>query len=78
MCIIIIIIIIIIINIINIIIKELVITKKDKDFKKSIKCWICDNGYVDGDVKMRENCRITGKYRDSAHRDCNYQFRIKS
>ena len=37
-----------------------------------------DLWYVDGDVKMRENCRITGKYGDSAHRDYNYQFRIKS
>ena len=35
--------------------KELVINKKDnKDFKKSTKCWISDNDYVDGDVKVRK------------------------
>ena len=31
--------------------KELVMTKEDnKDFKNSIKCWICDNDYVDTEV----------------------------
>ena len=38
---------------------KLVITKKDnKDFKNSTKCWICDNGYVNGDVKVRSFCHI--------------------
>ena len=41
----------------------------DDDFEKSAKCWICDNVYVD-DVKVRDHCHITGKYRGSAHRDC--------
>ena len=46
--------------------KELVITKKDnKNFKNSTKCSICDKEYVDNDAKARENCHITGKYRDS-------------
>ena len=32
--------------------KELAMTKKDNgDFEKSIKCWICDSAYVDGDAK---------------------------
>ena len=40
--------------------KELVITKKDnEDFKNFTKCWICDNVYVEGDVKVRDNCHIT-------------------
>ena len=33
------------------------------------KCWICDNGYADGDIKVRDNCQVTGKYRGSAYRD---------
>ena len=32
------------------------------DFKCSTKCWICDNAYVDGDVKVRDNCHVTGKH----------------
>ena len=32
--------------------------KDDEDFKNSTKCWICDNVYVDGDVKVRGHCHI--------------------
>ena len=47
-------------------------TEKDNvDFKNSTKCWICDNTYVDGDVKIRDYCLITRKYRSPVHRDCN-------
>ena len=52
--------------------KEVVVTKEDNEFfKSSIKCQICDNGYIGNDVKVRNHCRIAGKYRGSAHRDCN-------
>ena len=37
-------------------------TKKNKeDFENSTKCWIFDNNYVDGDVKVRDDFHITGK-----------------
>ena len=36
--------------------------------ENSTKCWICDNDYIDGDVKVRDHCHIIGKYRFSAHR----------
>ena len=51
--------------------KELVMTKDNEDFENATKCWICDNFYFDGDVEVRDHCHITGKYRGSAHRDCN-------
>ena len=57
--------------------KELVMTKEDnEDFKSSTKCWICDNDYIDTDVKVRDHCHIFGKYRDSAHRDCNINLKL--
>ena len=31
----------------------------------------CENDYVDNDIEVRDHCHITGKYRGSAHRDCN-------
>ena len=50
-------------------------TKEDnEDFKKSAKYWICDNSYVDNDVKVRDHCHITGKYRGCAYRGCNINF----
>ena len=34
--------------------KELVMTKEGhEDFENSNKCWVCDNVYVNGDVKVR-------------------------
>ena len=52
--------------------KELVMTKEDnEDFKNSTKFWIFNNDYIDSDVKVRDHCHITGKYRGSADRDCN-------
>ena len=28
------------------------------------------------DVKVRDHCHITGKYRDSEHRDCNINLKL--
>ena len=37
-----------------------VMTKKDnEDFENSTKCWICENDYIDEDVKVRNHCHIT-------------------
>ena len=36
----------------------------------------CDNDYIDNDVKVRDHCYITGKYRVSAHRDCNVNLKL--
>ena len=57
--------------------KELVMTKEDNEyFKNSTKCWICDNDYVDNDVKVRDHCHIRGKYRGPAHRDCSINLKL--
>ena len=40
----------------------------NEDFKHSTKFWICNNDYVDNDVKVRDHCHITGKYRDPAQK----------
>ena len=53
------------------------ITKENNDnFNYCTKCWICDNDYVDHDVKVRDHYHITGKYRDSGHRDCNINLKL--
>ena len=43
---------------------------------RTTKCWICDNDYVDNDVKVRDHCHISRKYRGSTHRDCNTNLRL--
>ena len=57
--------------------KKLVMTKEDDYSENSIKCWICDNVYVDGDVKIRDYCHIIGKYRGSVHRNCSINVKLK-
>ena len=44
--------------------------------KNSTKCWICDNDYVDNDVKVRDHCHNSGKYTASAHRGCNINLEL--
>ena len=57
--------------------KELAKAKKDnEDFKNSTKCWICDNTYVDGDVKVKDHSHITREYSSSAHRDYNINIKL--
>ena len=57
--------------------KGLVMNKEDNEgFENSIKCWICDNDYIDGDVKARDHCHITERYRGSTHRDCNINVKL--
>ena len=37
--------------------KERAMIKEDnEDFENSTKCSICDNDYIDGDVKIRYQC----------------------
>ena len=52
---------------------EIVMNKEDKD---SNQCWVCDNAYIDNDVKVRDHFHITGKYRRSAHKDCNMNLKV--
>ena len=57
--------------------KELVMTNEGKKiFKNSTKCWICDNDYIDNDVKVIDHYHITEKYVGSAHRDCKINLKL--
>ena len=48
----------------------------DEDFENSTKCWIRDNFYIDCDVKVKDRCHITGKYRGFAHKDFNIKLKL--
>ena len=57
--------------------KQLEITAaEEKDFKKSESCHICGNKYEPCDVKIRDHCHITGKYRGSGHHKCNINYKL--
>ena len=57
--------------------KPLVMTEENKlDFESANHCHICKNRYSEEDIRVRDHCHITGKYRGSAHQDCNLKLRI--
>ena len=57
--------------------KPLKMTKEDEEeFQKAKECHICNKKYTDKDIQVRDHCHITGKYRGSAHQECNLQLRV--
>ena len=57
--------------------KPLRMTKEDEEeFEKVKECHICDKKYTEKDIRVRDHCHITGKYRGSAHQDCNLKLRL--
>jgi len=57
--------------------KDMIITNADKmDFETADRCHICNKKYTHQDVRVRDHCHVTGKYRGSAHQDCNINYRI--
>ena len=58
--------------------EPLVVTEDyKKQFELADKCHICSENYTDKDVCVRDYCHITGKFRGSAHQECNLKLRIK-
>ena len=58
--------------------KPLRMTKDNEDkFQKAEECHICNKQYTEKDIRVRDHCHITGKYRGSAHQECNLKLRMK-
>lgn len=45
-------------------------------FILSDECHICEEPYSPGDLRVRDHCHLTGKYRGSAHSRCNLGFKV--
>ena len=58
--------------------KPLVMTENDEQhFRTMDGCHICGKKYTDKNVHVKDHCQITGKFRGSAHQECNLKLRIK-
>ena len=58
--------------------KPLVMDENDElCFELMDICYICSKKYTDKDVRVRDHCHVTGKFRDSADQECNLKLRIK-
>ena len=45
---------------------------------KSERCHICFKPFKEDDIKVRNHCHYTAKYRGAAHMKCNLQYKIPS
>ena len=45
-------------------------------FQESNNCWICKKLIDNSDEKVRNHCHATGKFRGTAHWDCNINFQL--
>ena len=50
-------------------------TAEETEFKQADKCHICGIKYKPCDVRVRDHCHITGKYRGSEHQKCNVNYK---
>lgn len=61
-------------------VKPLEMTASDeRDFQNSTSCHICEKKYKpeEYNLRVRDHNHITGKYRGSAHNNCNLKLRIE-
>ena len=55
--------------------KKMIFGKEEKErFDKQTKCWMCNEEF-DEDVKVRDHCHFTGRYRGVAHNSHNLKYR---
>ena len=48
--------------------------KRKKRFDKETKCWVCNEKFVRSDVKVKDHCHFTGRYRGATHNSCNLNY----
>ena len=57
--------------------RSLVMKEDDeKDFGESNKCWICGRLYAEKDTRVRDHDHVTSKWRCSAQKSCNVNFKL--
>ena len=57
--------------------KNLIIPAEEEEkFQLINGCWICNKSFDVEDEKVKDHCHITGKYRGTAHIDCNANLKL--
>lgn len=48
--------------------------EEEKQFKRATHCHICERSFNVNDMKVRDHCHLTGRYRGPAHVSCNMKY----
>ena len=57
--------------------KNLIMSEEEEHlFQQSNSCWIFKKLIDNDDEKVRDHCHVTGKFRGSAHWNCNINFQL--
>jgi len=57
--------------------KKMIFKKQHAEiFNKATKCHICDGEFSKADIKVRDHCHLSGKFRGAAHDICNLKYRV--
>ena len=57
--------------------KDIIFGKEEEErFNRETKCWICEGEFNDDkNVKVKDHCHFTGRYRGAAHNLCNLKYK---
>ena len=50
--------------------------EEEQQFQSGDICWICEKLSDDGNLKVRDHCHIMGKFRGTAHWNCNINLQL--
>ena len=56
--------------------KNLIMREEEHLFQQSNSSWICEKLNDNDNEKVRDHCRVTGKFRGAAHGSCNINFQL--
>ncbi|XP_071055118.1 uncharacterized protein [Onthophagus taurus] len=51
---------------------------EQRNFDSAENCFICQNPFTSDQVKVRDHCHISGRYRGPAHTNCNLNFQLQN
>lgn len=46
-----------------------------RDFRNATHCHVCEGSFGPGELRVRDHCHITGRYRGPAHSRCNLNYK---
>jgi hypothetical protein len=53
---------------------KLLSLQQEEEFKNAKICFICENEFLENDVKCKDHCHLTGEYRGPSHVGCNINY----